>query len=163
MTRDNVPPGRIGCLLGDATSDRVQQVTSLAVLPGRRVSQAMSSQCTVVAGDLKLQQLVDRHVLASGQRCFFVDGEGDTIGLITLFQVKEVPSSEWATTSAAEIMVRLEQSRRIDPDTELCEALEEMDRSGVDLLPVSRDQQIVGMVSREDVITFLRTIEELRT
>jgi predicted transcriptional regulator len=123
----------------------------------------MSSQCTVVTAHLTLQQLVDGHVLASGQRCFFVNRGGDTIGLIALHQVREVPSSEWATTSAAEVMVRLEQSRAIDPDTELCAALEEMDRDGVDLLPVTRDQQVIGMLSREDVINVLRNPEELGT
>jgi signal-transduction protein with cAMP-binding, CBS, and nucleotidyltransferase domain len=38
-----------------------------------------------------------------------------------------------------------------------------MDRDGVNQLPVTRDNQVIGMLSREDVITFLRTLQELRT
>jgi CBS domain-containing protein len=36
-----------------------------------------------------------------------------------------------------------------------------MDRDGVNQLPVISDGQVVGMLSREDVIIFLRTLQEL--
>jgi CBS domain-containing protein len=38
-----------------------------------------------------------------------------------------------------------------------------MDRDGVNQLPVMTDNRVVGMLSREDVITFLGTVQELRT
>ena len=57
----------------------------------------------------------------------------------------------------------MEQLKCIDPDTGLWAALQEMDRDGVNQLPVTREQQVVGMLSREDVITFLRTVRELGT
>ena len=60
-------------------------------------------------------------------------------------------------------MLPLEQLKRTDPDTQLWIALQQMDRDGVNQLPVTRDNQVIGMLSREDVITFLRTLQELRT
>jgi CBS domain-containing protein len=36
-----------------------------------------------------------------------------------------------------------------------------MDRDGVNQLPVMTDNQVIGMLSREDVISFLRTLQEL--
>jgi CBS domain-containing protein len=36
-----------------------------------------------------------------------------------------------------------------------------MDRDGVNQLPITRNEEVVGMLSREDVITFLRTLQEL--
>jgi len=53
--------------------------------------------------------------------------------------------------------------KRVQPDAELWAALEEMDRDGVNQLPVMADGHIQGMLSREDVITFLRTLQELGT
>ena len=35
-----------------------------------------------------------------------------------------------------------------------------MDRNGVNQMPVIRDQHVIGMLSREDAITFLRTLQE---
>ena len=42
-------------------------------------------------------------------------------------------------------------------------ALELMDRDGVNHLPAMTDRQAVGMLNREDVITSLRTMQELVT
>ena len=36
-----------------------------------------------------------------------------------------------------------------------------MDRDGVNQLPVMADGRVVGMLTREDVISFLRTLQEL--
>lgn len=80
---------------------------------------------------------------------------------MTLHRIKEVPRDEWATTSAAQVMLTLEKFKRISPDAELWSALEQMDRDGVNQLPVMTNGQVLGMLSREDVITFLRTLQEL--
>ncbi len=37
------------------------------------------------------------------------------------------------------------------------------DRDGVNQLPVTREHKVIGMLWREDVITFLRTLQELVT
>jgi signal-transduction protein with cAMP-binding, CBS, and nucleotidyltransferase domain len=58
-------------------------------------------------------------------------------------------------------MLPLEQLKRTAPDTQLWTALQQMDRDGVNQLPVTRDNQVLGMLSREGVITFLRTLQEL--
>jgi len=83
--------------------------------------------------------------------------------LITLHRIKEVPRPEWATTSAAQVMLPLEQLKCTDPDTELWSALQKMDRNGVNQMPVIRDQHVIGMLSREDAITFLGTLQEFGT
>jgi predicted transcriptional regulator len=133
------------------------------LLAGHKVSQAMSSLTAAVSADLTLQELVDQHILGSGQRSFLVNRGDNIVGLTTLHQIKEVPRSEWTVTSAAQVMLPLDQLKLIDSDTELWAALQKMDRDGVNQLPVTRDHHVIGMLSREDVITFLRTLQELGT
>ena len=133
------------------------------LLAGHSVSQAMSTHCVTVPADLTLQQLVDEHVLGTGRRCFLVNRGADTVGLMTLHRIKEVPRPNWGKTSTAQVMLPLEESKRISPATELWAALELMDRDGVNQLPVMTDSRVVGMLSREDVVTFLRTVRELGT
>ena len=60
-----------------------------------------------------------------------------------------------------QVMLPVKQLKRIDFDTELWAALQKMDRDGVNQLPVTRDHHVIGMLSREDVITFMRTVKEL--
>jgi len=151
----------IGWFLDNAASAQVHQVIFQGLLSNHTVSQAMSNHCPSVPADLTLQQLVDEHILGSGLRYFLVNRGGTTVGLITLHRIKGVPRLEWATTSAAQVMLPLEQLKQIDPDTGLWDALQNMDSDGVNQLPVTRDRHVIGMLRREDVITFLRTLQEL--
>ncbi len=153
----------IGWFLDNAASGQVQQAVSHGLLEGHTVSQVMGSRCAVVPADLTLQQLVDEHILGTGERCFLVNREDDIVGLMTLHRIKEVPRSEWTTTSAAQVMLPLEHLKCVEPDTELWDALQKMDRNGVNQLPITRGNHVIGMLSREDVITFLRTLQELGT
>jgi Zn-dependent protease/CBS domain-containing protein len=153
----------IGWFLDNAASVQIQQVMLRGLLTGHRVSEAMSRGCAIIQEDMTLQQLVDEQILAGGQRSFLVNRGDQTIGLITLHRIKEVPRPEWTTTNAAKAMLPLEQLKCISHDAELWSALQMMDRNGVNQMPVIRDQHVVGMLSREDAITFLRTLQEFGT
>jgi len=151
----------IGWFLDSAATAQVHQVTFQGLLAGHTVSQAMSKQCVAVSVDLTLQKLVDEHILGAGKRCVLVNRGENTVGLMTLHRIKEVPREKWSTTNAAQVMIPLDKLKRITPDKELWTALEAMDRDGVNQLPVMTDGQVVGMLSREDIVTFLRTLQEL--
>ena len=142
----------IGWFLDNAASVQIQQMMFRGLLTGHRVSQAMRTHCAIIPEDLTLQQLVDELILRSGQRCFLVNRGDKTVGSITSHRITEVPRPEWETTNAARVMLPFEQLRCVDPDTELWSALQMMDRNGVNQMPVIRDQHIIGMLSREDVI-----------
>ncbi len=151
----------IGWFLDNAASAQIQQVIFQGLLAGHKVAQAMSGHCVTIPAELTLQQLVDEHILSGGQRCFLVHSGSNTVGLMTLHRIRIVPRGEWQTTSAGQAMLPLDKLMRISPDKELWTALQQMDRDGVNQLPVMTDNQVVGMLSREDVITFLRTVQEL--
>jgi Zn-dependent protease len=151
----------IGWFLDNAASAQVHQVVFQGLLAGHTVSQAMSGRCASVPADLTLEQLVDEHILGSGRRCFLVHRGESTIGLMTLHRIKDVPRPDWGRTSAEQVMIPLEKWKRTQPDAGLWTALQQMDRDGVNQLPVMTGSQVVGMLSREDVITFLRTAQEL--
>ena len=151
----------LGWFLDSAASAQVQLVMLQDLLRGRTVSQAMSTRCAAVPADLTLRELVDEHILASGQHCFIVERGNNAVGLMTLQRIKEVPRSEWAATQAGQVMLPLEQVRGVDPNTGLWTALQKLDQEGVNQLPVTQDHRVIGMLSREDVLSFLRTLQEL--
>lgn len=153
----------IGWFLDHAAAAQVNQVTFQGRLAGHTVSQAMSNHCTAVNEELTLQKLVDDHIFGKAQRCFLVNRGETSVGMVTLHRIKEVAQHDWATTQAGQIMLPLEKLKCTSPDTGLWAALQQMDRDGVNQLPVTRNNHIVGMLSREDVITFLRTLQELGT
>jgi Zn-dependent protease len=151
----------IGWFLDNAASVQLQQVALGGLLAGKRVAQAMNTHYHTVPAELSLQQLVDDHILGTGQRYFLVERNDRPLGMITLHRVKELPRDKWAATNVGDVMLPFEQLKCVDPDTELWPALQNMDRAGVNQMPVVRDQRVVGMLSREDAITFLRSLQEL--
>ena len=57
-------------------------------------------------------------------------------------------------------MIPVAAMKRIRPEAELADALGEMDRDGVNQLPVMTGDQIQVVLGRDDVISFLRTMSE---
>jgi CBS domain-containing protein len=151
----------IGWFLESAAAREVQYQAVHDVLAGHRVSELMTHGCASTPADTNLQHLVEDHILGAGRRSLVVTQDGKVVGLLTLHGIKEVPQPEWRTTTAAQVMMSMDQVKQVGPDTELWPTLEEMDRDGVNQLPVMVNSHCIGMLSREDVIDFLRTRREL--
>ena len=151
----------IGWFLETAARAEVQRQETQGLLAGHRVSVAMSSNCPIISAGTALQQLVDQYIRGRGQRSFVIKRDDSAVGLLTLHQIKEVPRSEWPTTSAAQIMIPAAQMKWVGPDTELWTVLQEMDRDRVNQLPVMANGQILGMLTREGINSYLRTLREV--
>jgi Zn-dependent protease/CBS domain-containing protein len=151
----------IGWFLESAAIAQIQQQRVEGLLSGHRVSEVMSHNYVLVSADTTLQQMVDHHILARGQRSFVVVQDDQVVGLLTLHHLKEIPREDWDLTTAAQAMIPLGRLKRIQPDVEMWSAVQEMDRNGVNQLPVMSNGHLEGMLSREDIISYLRTSREL--
>jgi len=151
----------IGWFLESAAAAQVQQQTVQDLLAGHQVSQAMSRDYVAVPAEISVRRLVNQHIIGSGRRSFVVQRGKDIVGLLTLHHLKKVPQEQWPTTTVEQAMIPVEQIKCVQSDAELWTALEEMDRDGVNQLLVKDHGQIQGMLSREDVISFMRTLRAL--
>jgi len=152
----------IGWFLENAAMAQIWQQQVASLLAGHKVSEAMSRSCVTVSAAITLQELIVRHILGQGQRCMVVTRAEGVVGLLTLHHIQKVPREEWAVVTAGDAMTPVEQMRWVPPEEELQQALAEMDRDGVNQLPVMAEGSILGMLSREDVISYLRTLQALR-
>jgi Zn-dependent protease len=150
----------IGWFLETAARAEVRRQEIQGLLAGHHALEAMDPDHTVIPAGITLQQLVDRFIRVAGQCSFVIETDDRTVGLLTLHQIKGIPRSQWPTTPAARIMTPAAQAKPVSPDSELWIVLQEMDRSGVTQLPVMANGRIVGMLTREDIMRFLRTLRE---
>ncbi|MCA9940454.1 MAG: site-2 protease family protein [Anaerolineales bacterium] len=153
----------IGWFLESAAVAQIQQQEFQALLSGHKVSEAMNQSYTAVDAGTPLDQLVGTQILGRGQRSFIVEQNAEAVGLLTLHHIKEIPPAEWPITTAGQIMIPIANLKQISPTTPLWQAMELMDRDGVNQLPVTTDGHLRGMFSREDLISYLRTLHELET
>ncbi len=165
LFRGNVASGLwvafIGWFLDGAANAQIQQQTLRDHLSGRSVSQAMSRNYTIISPEITLQTLLDEHILGEGRRFFIVEEYGMALGLITLGSIKVVPRQEWSTTTARQIMVPADQMHQVRPEGALWEAVEKMEENGFNQLPVISEGKVMGILSRESVLTYLKTMKEM--
>lgn len=151
----------IGWFLENAASNQLQQQQIHEMLAGHKVQQAMNRNFVTITDNITLQNLLDEEILPSGRRSFVVEHGGEMVGLLTMHQIKETPAEDRERTTVRERMITMDQIRKVTPATELVDAMNDMDQAGVNQLPVMSDGTIVGVLSREDLISYLKTLREL--
>ncbi|MCR4405721.1 MAG: site-2 protease family protein [Anaerolineae bacterium] len=151
----------IGWFLDNAAQTSYRQVALQSLLAGHTVREIMTRECYPLAPDLTLERLVHEHILATGRRCYPVISEGQVQGLLTIHSVKQVPRQQWATTTVQQAMIPFSELKTIGPDEGLWSALQQMTTEGVNQLPVMEKGNLLGMLARDNVLTFLRTKAEL--
>jgi len=148
----------IGWFLLNASGGEARREKIKSSLSGHKVAEAMSLGYTIIPADTTLQYLVDEHILGGSRRSFIIQ-EGDAVvGLLTMHALQAVPREKWSTTCVDQVMIPTGQVKQISPDTEIWEAIEKMDRDGVNQLPVMLDGKIRGILTREDVISYIRSL-----
>jgi Zn-dependent protease len=152
----------IGWFLRNAAASATYQMNVQEKLRGLTVAQAMSRDCARVNGLTTLHQLVQERVLTSGQNCFFVvDYLGQTRGVLSLQDITRVPQSKWRFTTAEQVMKPVGRHLQFDLDMDLLAALQSMDEADVAEAPVVDQDQPVGLLSRDQILRYLRLRTEL--
>jgi predicted transcriptional regulator len=121
----------------------------------------LSRDCTRVPGNVTLQDLVDKHVLGAGQRCFVVSRGDETVRLVTLSEISKVPRSSWCTTNVAQIMIPSDKLTSTPANAEAWTTIESMGRNGIDQLPVVQGNKIIGVLSRDDLVHYLNILQSV--
>ena len=151
----------IGWFLGNAAVGSYRQLTLQQMLQGHAVSEAMTRDCITIQQNITLNELVNEHILPTGNQCFVV-ADGDHVkGLITLKEVKAIPSTEWASKKIIEIMVPLEKLRQVRPDEDMARVLKVLTEEEIGQLPVVEGGSIIGMISRENLLAFINIRDKL--
>ena len=153
----------IGWFLQNAATASVQQMTLTRLLTGHTVGEIMTRDCTTLTPEVTLEQLVHDHILTTGRRCFPVARAGRVEGLLTLHQVNKIPRDRWATTTVEQAMTPLAQLRIAHSSDGLWKAMQEMTADGVNQLPVINpvNGELAGVLSRDNVLTFVQTLAEV--
>jgi Zn-dependent protease/predicted transcriptional regulator len=151
----------IGWFLDNAASSSYRQLTVRNLLAGHTVREVMSRDCPEIDPNITLDRLVIEHMLPKGARCFPVIDSGLLRGLLTLHNIKGVPQDRWPMTTVGQVMTPLDGLKRVGPDDELWAAMKNMTTDGVNQLPVMEDGQLLGMLGRDNIVSFIRIKGEL--
>lgn len=152
----------IGWFLENAAEGSYRQVLLRDSLAGFTAGDLMSSECLSVPSHLSVGQMVREFILPKSSRCFLVTQEGLLQGIVTLHDIRGVPQSRWETTPISAVMTPLERLKMARLDEEATSLLERMDEADINQMPVVHQGKVVGMVTRDRLLRYIRTRTELR-
>jgi predicted transcriptional regulator len=151
----------IGWFLQNAAATSYRQVQWRETLHGLTASQVMTSDYQEVPSDITVAELVKRYVLPTGQRFFLLVDEGRVKGILTIRNVKSVPQSSWDITQVEKIMLPIDRLRAARPEQDVLSIVEEMNENDINQMPVISEGRVIGLITRDNLIRFMRTRSEL--
>lgn len=151
----------LGWFLLDAARSSYQQQVLRSALSGVRVREIMTSGVITIPPEMTLQQAVDDYFLRMNYAAFPVADGGNIRGILTLPHVRQVPRERWAYTRAIEAIEPMDGNQWMHPDQDAWEALSTMASQGTGRMLVAEHGQLLGIISRTDIMRFLRVKMEL--
>ncbi len=151
----------IGWFLENAALSSYRQMAIEEVLRGHVAREIMTTDCTTISPDVTIEKLVNDYILASGRRCFPIVDGGRIEGLVTIHNARAVPRDRWGTTKTRDVMTPLANLKSVSPGEDLFKVLQIMASSDVNQVPVVEGSNIVGMVGRDNLISFINVRSEL--
>jgi len=151
----------IGWYLNGAARASSQQAALQGMLTGLKARNVMLEQCTPVSSDLRLDRLVEDHVLKGDQRCFFVSDSDDPQGVITLHDVKGVAPSQRERLTTAQVMTSPNSDFAADVEDDAWGLLQRMNEEGVRTVPILENGRLLGVVTLEHLWNQVRLRSEL--
>jgi Zn-dependent protease/CBS domain-containing protein len=153
--------GFIGWFLNSAAISGRRQVRIQEGLRGVRVAQVMDPDPMLADPDMSIQSFVVDHVMRRGDAAVPVVDNGRLVGIATIADIDEVPQQEWRTTPVRAVMTPVPLNTA-SPDMEIHDAIRLLDDSELRQLPVVQDRRLVGLLSRADILRFMRLNERFR-
>jgi CBS domain-containing protein len=150
----------IGWFLNSAAESTRQQQAVQESLRGIRVAELMNPSPPTAGPEMTVQEFVLEHVLRNGHRAVLVADSGRLLGIVSVTDAKEIPQESWASTPVGRIMTPV-PLKTVPRDADLATALRMLVEGELNQVPVLRDEQVVGLLSRADILRFLQLRDEL--
>ena len=153
--------GAIAYFLHSAASQSVQQMvleTRLGKVQVRDVARPVD--VTVMPG-VSVAELVESYMLPRNLRAVPVTDNTRLVGIVTVGDVTRVPVERRPSTAVAEIMSGADHLLTVTAESRALDAVELLAEHDLEQLPVLDNGQLVGMLTRGDVMRQLQMREEL--
>ena len=147
----------IGWFLHDAARGSYRQVLLRDALIGIIARQVTDYGCPLIPPDMNLEDVVQRYILPTGRSCLLVTRGGELEGMVTLQHIKRIPRARWPVTSVRDIMTPAGRLKVAHADQDVLSVLQDMEGESANHIPVTEGGRVAGVISREELIRFLRT------
>ena len=151
----------IGWFLSNAASASYRQTVVTELLREGRVKDIMATDFRSVPPDLSLQQALHDYIMQYNQRALPVVRGQKLEGLVTTTDIKKKPREQWSSVLVSEVMTKAGELKTVSPEDGLNTVIQLMESGDLNQLPVISDQKLVGLLSRSDLIRYIKFQQEI--
>jgi Zn-dependent protease len=151
----------IGWFLSNAASASYRQTVITELLRKGRVKDIMTTDFKSVPPDISLQQALHDYLMQYNQRALPVVRGQKLEGLVTMTDIKRKPREQWPSVQVSEVMTVAGELKTVGPEDGLNNVIQLMESGDLNQLPVISDQKLVGLISRSDLIRYLKFQQEI--
>jgi Zn-dependent protease/CBS domain-containing protein len=151
----------IGLFLRGAARANYQQLLIRRALEGVPISHLMATDVVCIPGEVTLEQAVNEWFFRYRYDGFPVCGPDGLAGMLTLDQVRSRDRSRWSMTTVAQAMDGRAREYAAPAHMDAMHVLARMSQYDVGSIPVVDGGQLVGIVTRRDIMKLLRLKTDL--
>jgi Zn-dependent protease len=152
----------IGFYISSSARANYQQLSMRENLKGISARDVMSMELPRVPRNLNIMDLVDGILLRSPSQAFLVTDGESIVGVLTIWQIRRVPQQQRSLTTVAQIMIPIEELKKVRPTDEALYALGLMENAQDDMVAVTDGGRIIGVISRNSVFGFAQRRQVLK-
>ena len=145
----------IGWFLYKAAHASYVQLLMREKLAHLHVADVMRRRFEVVEPFLSVEEFVRDHAMQSDQDVFPVVMDNHLVGLVGLREARRLPPDRWSQGTVQEIMVPAAEIPTVDPQTDVTEALQQLERQNMPQVPVVERGELRGILRGADVLKWV--------
>ncbi len=151
----------IGFFLRQAAEAGYAHVLMESVLKGITVGDIMKSDVVTVPEEISIQSLIDDYFFRYHYDCFPVTFQGRLKGLVGLDDLRNLPRQKWADTTVSQVMRKDLENLVAHASDDASEVLKRMIQGKCGKIPIVDGENVVGIITRKDIIEALRIFSDL--
>ena len=151
----------LGWFIRSGAETSLRQTLVGETLTGVTVGSIMTKNVLAVPPNITVQQVVSDYFLVHPHGGYPVVSDGRLVGLITLQCVRAVPKDTRSSETVAQAMIPIERAVTAPPNLSALDAIQKMAREKVGRLLVTENGQLLGIVTRGDLMRTIQTRQEL--
>ena len=146
----------IGWFLNNAARRSYQQQVIRDVLEDVPVKKMTKRDPKTVPGHISVERLIEDYIMQTDDQAFPVVEAGNLIGIVTLDDVRRVPSDARSIKTVADIMTHSEDLITLNPNDGAQEALKAISQNAIRQGVILDHEDFFGLVRRRDIMRYLQ-------
>ena len=151
----------IGWFLNQQSKGSYQSMVMNNIFEGVKLSKIMSKEVISVPSDMLIEQVIEDYFYKHNFVSFPVIDENTVKGIVTLDTLKTITKEERKSKRAVDITIPLNDNLRVSEKDSVSEAMEKIFSNRVGRVLVIDEDLLIGIVSRSDILKYIKINSEL--